>query len=256
MYNIEDIKNTVVEGDCVEVLRKIPDNSIDLVVTSPPYNCGIKYDRHYDKMVWEDYYDWCTLWLGEIYRVLKDDGRFCLNHYLSLGDSLARHTPLMTLNTLALNLGFKHQGIAIWTDITLTKRTAWGSWLSASSPYINSPYEGILILYKNDWKKYSKGESTINKEDFMMACSGVWKIHPANIPDFPAPFPVRLPKLCIELLTYVGDIILDPFMGSGTTGVAAVKSKRNYIGIELSPDYCKLARDNIKAELDINFLFS
>ena len=245
----DDFINKIICGNCLEVMKDIPDKSINLVITSPPYNCGIKYDIWNDEMKWEDYYLWCEKWLKEIFRVLKDDGKFCLNHYLSLGQSNNRHAPLMRLNELSEKIGFKHHAVAIWTDITLIKRTAWGSWKSASAPYINCPYEGILILYKNNWKKINSGISTISDKDFMMTCSGVWKIQPDNKKFTPANFPIRLPELCINLLTYKGDLILDPFMGSGTTALAAKKLKRNYIGIEISSKYCKIAEERLRQEI-------
>ena len=229
-------------------MKLIPDNSIDLVVTSPPYNCGIKYDSYNDDKEWKEYYLWCRTWLQEIYRVLKDDGRFCLNHYLSLGQSNNRHAPLMKLNEMCMEMGYKHHGIAIWTDITLIKRTAWGSWISASAPYVNSPYEGILILYKNEWKKQRSGESTIDKKRFMQLCSGIWKMQPEMKGMTIANFPLELPSNCINLLSYKGDTVLDPFMGSGTTAVACKQLQRNFIGFEISQMYVDIANKRLQQE--------
>jgi len=247
MLSLEDIIDRIICGDCIEVMRQIPSNSIDLVITSPPYNVGIKYDEYHDDIEWGQYFEWSRKWLYEIYRILKNDGRFCLNHYLSIGQSGNRHSPLMDLNWMAKEIGFKHHGLAVWTDATLTKRTAWGSWLSASAPYINSPYEGILILYKNKWKKERKGKSTISKEEFIESCSGIWNIKPDNKREkHPATFPEELPRRCINLLSYEGDIVMDPFNGIGTTTVVAKKLKRHYIGIEISENYCKIARERLK----------
>ena len=111
-------------GDCLELMKDIPDGSIDAVITSPPYNLGIDYGIHKDDMTIEDYYRWCSLWMSEIYRTLKPSGRFMLNHYLSCGTSKKRFAPLMELNHLACDIGFNHHGIAIWDDRTITKRTA------------------------------------------------------------------------------------------------------------------------------------
>ncbi|MDP2365228.1 MAG: site-specific DNA-methyltransferase [Ignavibacteria bacterium] len=243
--------NKIIQGDCLNILKEMPDNFVDLVITSPPYNCGIAYDVCKDNLKWEDYYNWCEKWLRELLRILKSDGRFCLNHYLSFGQSNNRHTPLMKLNEIAIEIGFKHHGIAIWTDITLIKRTAWGSWKSASAPYVNSPYEGILILYKDKWKKEKQGISTITDKDFMMACSGVWNIGTDKERLTPATFPKRLPELCINLLSYENDLILDPFAGSFTTCVVAKMLNRNYIGIEISPDYCRRGTIRLAEETNL-----
>jgi len=238
----DDFINKILLGDCLKVMPSIPDNSIDLVITSPPYNIGIDYGTYKDNLPWKKYYNWCKLWLKEIYRILKNDGRFCLNHYLSLGNSKEKTAPLMILNGLSLEIGFKHHGLAIWEDKTISTLTAWGSWLSASSPYVNCPTEGILILYKEHWKKENKGVSTIENRDFIMATKGVWNLGTDRKRLTPATFPERLPGLCINLLTYEDDLVLDLFLGSGTTAVACRELGRRFIGIEINPEYCEIAR--------------
>lgn len=243
--------NKIYQGDCLELMKQIDDESVDLVITSPPYNIGIDYDSWNDDVDWEKYYSWCKEWMKEIYRVLKIDGRFCLNHYLCLGTAKARHSPLMELNQIAVKeIGFKHHAVCVWTDRTLTKRTAWGSWKSASAPYINTPYEGILILYKQDWKKHRKGVSTISKDKFMELCSGVWNMQPERKGLTKANFPIELPSNCINLLSYEEDVVLDPFMGSGTTAVACKQLNRNFIGFEISESYCKIAEKRLKPYLE------
>ena len=241
--------NQILQGDSVEILKKIPDNYVDLVVTSPPYNCGIKYDVHEDNMDWTEYYKWCDVWLHELFRTLKPDGRVCLIHYLSLGQSSNRHAPLMKLNCMAEDIGFKHHGVAIWWDITLTKQTAWGSWLSASAPYINSPFEGILVLYKDRWKKDRQGKTDIRKEEFMESCSGIWKIAPEHDRRHPAPFPKKLASRCIRLLSYEDDLVLDPFCGGGTACVVAKEANRKYIGIDISEKYCNMTKEKLNTLL-------
>ena len=156
--------------DCREGMRKyIPDNSIDLIVASSPYNIGIQYENWNDRMKWGEYWQFTEEWLKECFRVLKDDGRICINHYFSFGSGRrgfnvgkkngtvqideddgngVRIAPLFEIHRIATNIGFKHHSVAMWLDRTLSRKTAWGSWLSASSPYINSPFEGVLIMYK------------------------------------------------------------------------------------------------------------
>jgi site-specific DNA-methyltransferase (adenine-specific) len=227
-------------GDSLELIKKIDSNSVDLAVTSPKYNLGIKYDSCDDFVPWDEYYDWCRSWMKEVYRVLKPDGRFCLNHYISCGMAKHRSAPLMNLNAICeFEIGFKHHGFVLWDDRTISKRTAWGSWMSASAVYVNSPHEGITILYKDHWKKDTKGESTITKEEFMEATTGIWKLSPEkHRGGCPAPFPVSLPKRCINLLTYKGDLVLDLFNGGGTTCIAAKQTGRHYIGMDMSRSYC------------------
>ena len=237
--------NKIYQGDVLEVLKTFPDESINCIITSPPYNIGIDYGVYKDNLKWVDYYSWCEKWLKECYRVLKSDGRICINHYLSLGNARERTAPLMEINSISLRIGFKHHSVAVWQDITLAKRTAWGSWLSASAPYINSPFEGILILYKKDWKRRGLGKSTIKKDDFIKLTRGIWEIPTERRQLTKANFPVTLPEKCINLLTFEKDVVLDCFMGSGSTAIACLKTNRSFIGIELSEEYCKIANERL-----------
>lgn len=241
MYKIEDIVNKIHCADCLGFMKEMPDKSVDLVLTSPPYNCGVKYDSYNDNIEWSEYYKWCDLWISELYRLMKDDGRLVLIHYLSLGRSSNRQAPLMKLNCIAEDRGFHHHAVAIWWDITLTTLTAWGSWMSASAPYISSPFEGVLIMYKERWKKDIKGKSTIMKEEFRESCSGVWKIPTERDRTHPAPFPMKMANRCINLLSYEEMTVLDPFLGSGTTVVACKQLGRKFIGIEINKKYCEMA---------------
>ena len=252
-YNLQE--NVIYNVDCVQGMRmQIPDNSIDIVITSPPYNLGVKYDVHDDMSPWDEYYDWCRLWMNEVYRILKPDGRFCLNHYLSCGTAKHRSAPLMNLNAIAeFDIGFKHHGVALWSESSTCKRQAWGSWVSASAPYINSPHECIDIFYKDHWKKDKKGESTITSKEFMESTLGIWHMAPERKRKnghCPAPFPVALPKRCINLLSYKGDIVLDPFSGNATTAIAAIQTGRRYIGFELSKTYWDFGNERIKEEIN------
>lgn len=240
--------NKIYNIDCVEGLKMIPDSSANIVITSLPYNVKIEYDVYKDYMAWQDYLNWIELWMTELYRILKDDGRCCINHYINFQDTdKTSRFPLFDIKMIQEKIGFNVYKMPIWNDPTRARKTAFGSWLSASSPYINTPYEGILISYKKQWKRLEKGESTISRSDFLEAIGGVWNLGTTR-GKTKACFPVRLPQLCIDFLTYKGDTVLDPFMGSGTTAIAALRTGRNYIGFELSENYCNIANNWIEEE--------
>ncbi len=238
--------NKIYNEDCLETMEKIPDNYIDLVVTSPPYNIGIDYDVYDDNKRWEEYFKWSEKWLKEVYRVLKPDGRIALNHYLSLGNSKRRVSPISELMNIMKNIGFKHHTIAVWTDITLAKRTAWGSWLSASAPYINSPFEGIIIDFKERWKKDKKGVSDIEKENFIKLTRGVWDIKTETKGLTKANFSLDFANKVIKLLSYQDDVVYDPFIGSGTVAKICKENNRNFIGSEISENYVKISNQRLK----------
>jgi len=239
--------NTIYNEDCITGMKKIEDNSIDLIVTSPPYNINIPYADYQDNLNWKDYLKWCEQWLIECYRILKDDGKICINHYICFKDFNKKDDrfPLMDIRAIQEKIGFKVSKLVIWPDKTKSKLTAWGSWLSASSPYIQTPYEGILISYKKQWKKKHKGKSTISKQDFIEGVSGIWNLGTTHNKNIPAVFPLKLPLTCLHLLTYETDIVLDPFLGSGTTAIACKQTNRNYIGFEISKKYYKLAKEKL-----------
>lgn len=242
------VTTEIIQGDVIEELKKLPSKKFHLCFTSPPYNLGIDYGCLVnDKRLWEEYYGWCIEWMEEVYRVLRPDGRFCLVHYLSCGDKHRREAPLMRLSVELERLGFHHHGLAVWNDVTLSRRTAWGSYCSPSAPYINSPFEGILISYKSQWKKRDRGPGDISKRDFHMATSGMWNAATVGrAGGHPAPFSEGLATLAIKLLTYPGDWVLDPFVGSGTTCVAAKRNRRNSVGIEINPAYVSATKKRLE----------
>ena len=248
--------NKIYNMDCIEGLKQIDDNSIDLIVTSPPYNVGIDYDTWNDCMPWDEYLNWCERWLTECFRVLKPDGRICINHYIAFMSPFEGEGqfPLMDFRNIMTDIGFNVHKLAIWTDRTMAKNTAWGSWMSASAPNIMTPYEGILIAYKEQWGKINKGKSTISRKQFIEGVSGLWNLG-TTVSDTKANFPKSLPNMCINLLTYEGDTVLDPFMGSGTTAVVAKELGRNFIGFEISPNYAEVANTQVE-NVNTNKLWS
>ena len=238
--------NQIYNIDCIDGMHQIDNNSIDLIVTSPPYNIGIDYDCYSDNKPWNEYLNWIRKWLTECYRILKPDGRICINHYLNYQDRWEKVSrfPLYDIQRIQEEIGFHVHKLCLWSDVTRAKFTAWGSYLSASAPYINTPYEGVLISYKQQWKKTQKGVSTIDKELFKEGVSGIWKLGTVQ-GKTKACFPEKLPTMCIQLLSYQNDIVLDPFVGSGTTAIAAKKLGRQYIGFEISPEYCNIANTQL-----------
>jgi len=235
-------------GDCLEIMPEL--EPVDLVVTSPPYNCGIKYGLYDDNRPWEEYMAWCEEWLSEIYKIMNPDGRLCLNVLMEMGieDNKKRVSPFAEFYNLFKRVGIKGWGSPVWVDSHRVKYTAWGSWLKASAPYIYNPYEIIMIGYKEYWKKQTKGESTISKEEFMMGCSGIWRLKTQTKEITKANFHTDLPNMCIKLLSYDGNIILDSFMGGGTTAIACERLNRRWIGIEIEERYCEISAKRIEKE--------
>jgi len=239
--------NQIICGDCIKVMKRIPKESIDLIVTSPPYNCGIEYDIYNDWRPIDEYYNWVREWLKECYRVLKPNRRIALNVLFNKGNKRGREQPGVAFSSALWDAGFKLNNITLWLDDHRVKYTAWGSWKSASAPYIFCPYEVIIMANKGSWKRDDKGISDITGDEFKEWVSGQWKMQPVTKRVCcPAPFPKELPKRCIKLLSYVGNIILDPFCGDGTTCIVAKEFNRKYIGIDISEKYCNYAKEQLR----------
>lgn len=235
-------KIKIFENDFLTVDLSPWRGKINLIVTSPPYNVGIDYNSHDDSSSYEDYLEFSRKWLTKAYDLLADDGRMCLNIPLDKNKNGLR-SVYADIVTIAKEVGFKYQSTIIWNEQNISRRTAWGSWLSASAPYVIAPVETIVLLYKHQWKRKSKGTSTIEKEQFIEWTNGVWTFNGENRKKIghPAPFPVELPRRCIKLFSFEEDTVLDPFLGSGSTLIAALEEGRQGIGVEIDSSYVELA---------------
>ena len=243
-------------NDNVLTTKYISNKSIDLIVTSPPYNVDIEYSSHNNKLSYRDYLNFSKNWLSRCFEWLKDDGRFCLNIPLDKNKG-GQQSVGADLTTIAKEIGFKYHSTIVWNEGNISRRTAWGSWLSASAPYVIAPVELIVILYKKTWKKTSGSrESDITKEEFMKWTNGLWTFSGESKKKIghPAPFPIELPRRCIKLFSFLGDTVLDPFMGSGSTLIAAYLNRRKGIGVEIDKNYCELAKQRLIKEGKINQL--
>jgi site-specific DNA-methyltransferase (adenine-specific) len=279
MENIEDFTSKIINGDCVEVMNTLPENSIHLLVTSPPYNCGIKYDTHIDTLSMEDYWLWTEQWLTQVYRILKDDGRVSINipYETNVQERGGRVFFVSEFYQIMKKVGFKFFGIVDLEEDSphRSKTTAWGSWMSPSSPYVYNPKECVILAYKKHHIKKIKGEpqwkgilteieqedgsiknkmvyDENDKKDFMELVFGQWKYLNDSRPLTKATFSLDIPSKAIKILTYKNDIVLDPFAGSGTSLVAAEILSRRWIGIELSPNYTQTARERVQHFINEN----
>jgi len=232
----------------------VKEKTCDLIVTSPPYNVGIEYNSHNDKMSYNNYLSFTKGWLKKCYVLLKDDGRFCLNIPLDKNKG-GQQSVCADITTIAKQVGWRYHSTIIWNEGNISRRTAWGSWLSASAPYVIAPVEVIVILYKNQWKKISGSrKSDISKKEFMDWTNGVWNFSGESKKRIghPAPFPVELPRRCIKLFSFVEDTVLDPFLGSGSTLIACAQNNRKGIGIEIDRNYCELTKKRLFSEALVN----
>ena len=274
---IEDYVGKVINGDCIEVMAKMPESSVDLIVTSPPYGVGIAYDSFNDDIEFEQYKLFSASWMREAYRVLKDDGRIALNvpYEINRQDKGGRILMVSELWQVMKSIGYKFYGIVDLEEDSphRSKTTAWGSWMSPSAPYIYNPKECVLLAYKKTHIKKIKGEpewvgevmnieqedgttkkKTVyqdeHKKEFMELVYGQWDYFADTKQMTKATFSMDIPMKAIKILTYRNDIVLDPFTGSGTSICAAEIGGRRWIGIELSENYSKVAKDRVQHFID------
>lgn len=271
---IENFVNKILNGDCREMMKTLPEGSIDLIVTSPPYGVGIEYDVHDDDMDFEEYKKFSQEWISEAFRVLKDDGRIALNipYEINRQSKGGRIFMVAELWSIMKKIGFNFFGIVDLEEESphRSRTTAWGSWMSPSSPYIYNPKECVILAYKKNHIKKIKGEpewvgiqsevenekgemkkkmiyTEEQKKEFMDLVFGQWNYFADTKSLTKATFSMDIPDKAIKILTYKNDLVLDPFAGSGTSLVSSVINDRRFIGIELSENYCDIAKKRVKS---------
>lgn len=227
-----------------EEMDELPDNSVHLIVTSPPYNANKIYDQDLNL---DDYLGMLARVWSEAYRVLAPGGRICIN-IANLG-----RKPYLPLHAFLiqqmLEIGYLMRGEILWDKgASASASTAWGSWMSAANPVLRDVHEYILVFSKGSFKrKRGKKVNTIAKQDFLLWTRSVWSFPAVSAKKVghPAPFPQELPHRLIQLYTFLGDVVLDPFAGSGTTCLAAKADGRRYLGYDTCEEYLQLARERL-----------
>lgn len=245
----KEFENRIICADSLELLRQLPDNCIDIIFTSPPYNFGLDYDNHNDTANWNGYYDMLFSIFKECIRVLKYGGRFVVNVQPLYSDYIPAHHIISN---------FFIQQKMIWkTEILWEKNNynckmcSYGSWKSPSSPYMKYTWEFIEVYCKGDLKKAGASENAdITAEEFKSWVVAKWSIAPErHMKEYghPAMFPENLAERVLKLFSFKGDTVLDPFNGAGTTTAVAKRTGRSYLGIDISPEYCETAEKRIRA---------
>lgn len=232
-----------------ESMDELPDESVHLVVTSPPYNVGKPYEA---ELTFDDWLVLCRKVFAEVKRVLVHGGRICIN---VAGIGRNPYRPLHHyLAGIMLDLEFLMRGEIIWDKgASVGASTAWGSWCSASNPTLRDVHEYILVFSKESMRRKKTGEDTILRGEFLECTKSIWQFptESAKRIGHPSPFSLELPRRLIQLYSFAGDTVLDPFCGSGTTCVTALQLGRNYVGYDIIPEYCELARKRIQEALRI-----
>lgn len=252
MFNYE-----IINSKCEDAIPLLEDNSIDLTVTSPPYNVDLgnnkynksPYNLYNDNQEHTDYINWLENVFKSIYPKMKTGGRVCINIGDGRNGAVCTHSDIIQFMTKKLN--YILMSTIIWDKHQVANRCAWGSFQSPSSPSFPCPFEYIMIFSKENTKLQNKEETDLTKTEFTKWAYGIWSIAPETRMKnmgHPAMYPIELPLRLIKMLSWKSGTVLDPFSGSGTTGVACKITGRRYIGIEMSEEYCKIAKNRIDNE--------
>ena len=236
---------------------------INVILNSPPYNVGISYENHVDTMNYNEYLQWSEQWIKKCYNLQPDDGRIIINIPFTTtpihikkkrGDDSINFPMVSDMTNICRKIGYKYYRTIVWKKLGSSK-TCWGSWKSARCPQIIDPSEGLIIFYKKQWRRSTKGTSTISTKQFLTYIKNVWEIMPVTRSKHPAAYPLALANAIVQMFSYKEDLIMDNFLGSGTSGESAVRLGRNFIGIEKSAEYFQMAKERIDcAELQTNII--
>lgn len=253
----EDSVNKIVCADSLDYLKTLPDNCIDIIITSPPYNFGLDYENHNDTSHWNQYYDMLFKIFKECIRVLKYGGRFVVNVQPLYSDYIPTHH---IISSFFIQQKMIWKGEIIWEKNNYNcKYCSWGSWKSPASPYLKYTWEFVEVFCKGNLKKPGAKENIdINEEEFKQWVVAKWSIAPErNMKEYghPAMFPEQLVERVLKLFSYKNDVVLDPFNGAGTTTVVAKRLHRRYLGIDISREYCDTALKRLEAETEQLRLF-
>jgi len=240
-----NLENVVLCADCEEVLKQLPDNCIDIVVTSPPYNFSRKYDVHNDNVDWEGYFNKLYKTLKECIRVIKFGGRIAIVIEPCFSEYVPTHHIISNFMT---EHGMLWRNEIEWEKNHYNcKITAWGSWKSPSNPYLKYTWEFVEVFSKGSIRHNGKSENAdINEYEFKKWTKARWIIAPEQRMkefDHPATFPEKLVTRILKLFSFEGDVVLDPFNGAGTTTKVAKELNRRYIGIDISEEYTRKAKE-------------
>jgi site-specific DNA-methyltransferase (adenine-specific) len=247
---IENFLNKIICGDCLQVIPTLPDSSIDLCITSPPYNVSLKgYDAYQDLKGHEKYLQWLTDIFKILHSKMKKGGRIAINVGDGCNGKVHTHVDI---TELMCRIGYLHMTTIVWNKNNSSNRFSWGSFRSPVNPSFPTPFEYVMIFAKESFRLQEKGVTDLTKDEFIRWSSSLWEFEKSDYKrstrlirgkSHPAPFPVELPARLIKMLSWKGAVVLDPFIGSGSTALASKNLERKYIGIDVSKKYCRIAEN-------------
>jgi site-specific DNA-methyltransferase (adenine-specific) len=249
------------QGDSGRLLEAIGALQVNLIVTSPPYALGVDYGQagYADDQPYATYLDWVRTWGNALLQIAAPAGRACINIPLDSNKGGKRAIYADYLRIFQ-DVGWTYQTSIVWNEQNISRRTAWGSWLSPSAPFVTAPVEMIAVFHKGDFRRPARDgrRGDITREEFLEWTLGVWTFAGANPRrvGHPAPFPEELPRRLIKLYSYPDDLVLDPFVGSGTTLIASRRLRRRSIGVEINPAFCELTVNNLQNAAEQSVLAS